>query len=115
MGLDQGFLTLLTSTVTVEQWQGEDQWGNTVYSADFPAKAFVGSVANSFGRDASQGREERIEAATELIMDAINIKVRDRITLPGGTVLYVTAVTTNLDETGAALYQSVTASNNERG
>lgn len=116
MGLDRSFLSLLTASVGLERFLGEDQWGNSSYAALVTAQTFIDPVTRTFGSQDGQDKQDAVTVdATRLTTDALGIKPRDRITLPGGMVVFVTDVATNRDEKGAELYQEVTAQSSQRG
>lgn len=116
MGLDRAFLSLLNARVTLTRHTGEDQFGNAAYGAPVTGvRAYVGDLGASFGTVIQDQQESTVVFSTDLITDALGIKVRDQITLPDGTITYVSAVTTAKDEVGADLYQTCTVTNTERG
>lgn len=115
MGLDVAFLALLNAEVTVAPFTGEDIFGNTAFGPARTEKAYVEPVASRLGSVRGAEQEGRVVKGSRLIMDFTGIKPGDKITLPGGTITYVTEVVTDKDEVGADLYQSVTVSGTERG
>lgn len=115
MGLDRDFLTMLNAWVVVAAKAGEDSWGNTSFDAPRPERAYIDPLASTFGATDGTTQESTVVTRTTLTMDAVGIRPGDRITLPSGTMTYVTSVDTAQDEVGADLYQTVTVQNTERG
>ena len=117
MGLDAGFLSLLTASVTVEQSTAEDAFGNATFGPARTAKAFIDPVVSTFGATTGTGTEQegRIVIKSTITMDFESIRPGDRITLPGGTITYAVEVQTDKNEQGADLYQTVTVQDTERG
>lgn len=115
MGLDQAFLSLLNAVVTVTPFTGEDGFGNTTFGPPRQEKAYIEPITASFGRAKGAKQETRTVNATRLIMDFTGVKPGDKITLPGGTITFVTEVVTDKNEVGADLYQTVSVSGTERG
>lgn len=93
-----------------------DAWGNEQYSAPVTIAAFVDDLTLSFGQEDGDNKQDAVEEGTgSLITDYMAIRPNDRITLPDGTVTYVTEAVTGHDEKGANYYQTITVSTAERG
>lgn len=116
MGLDADFLSMLETTVTLKRNTGHDQWGNETYDVDQSIQCYIMPSDESLGGGDNHEREdgERV-VRSDLIIDALDVKVKDKITLPGAIVTYVVGVQTYSDELGADLYQQITVSTSERG
>jgi hypothetical protein len=110
MGLDAGFLQMLTASVTHESVHVQpDLWGNDLYDAPVTRKCFIESVKGTFGQGRDGSEQESRESQTmSLICDAVGMKIGDRIT-HSGTPFWVRSVDTYKDETGLDLYQEVEA------
>lgn len=116
MGLDRAFLSLLNARPVLESYAGGDTWGNDTWAAGTPIAAFVEGIEVAKGTDDGQGKQEREAVGTvSMICDYYAIKPKDRVTLPSGRVVHVTAATTEHDEVGAPLYQTVQMSTEAKG
>jgi hypothetical protein len=117
MGLDAGFLSMLTMRMTWEARTGKDQWGNETYAPPVPNQpCFVTSQGWSAGAaDAHHKSEGDDVLRVELIADAIGVKINDRLTIPGGRIVYVTGVDTPQDEVGNDLMHTLTAETDQKG
>jgi hypothetical protein len=115
MGLDRSFLAMLNMPVVITPFLNEDAFGNTVYGAPFNTSVALDPKASAFGTENNERQEGTTVNSTSFISDALGIKLRDRVTLPDGTLVYVTAAETAYDEDGSDLYQTITAESTERG
>lgn len=117
MGLDAGFLSLLTMRMTREAFTGKDQWGNETYAAPvLNIRCFVTSQKVVFGEDDGQHKVEgETVVRVEVITDAIGVKIKDRLTMPNGKVVFVTGVDIPQDEKGADLLHTITAETAQKG
>lgn len=100
MGLDAGFLELLTHTVTLKRLTGEDSVGNNTYGADEVIPCFITELNVNFAPNDTQNRQ-RVGPATgsRIITDYESIMVGDRIVMPDGQVTTVIGAQTLRDET----------------
>jgi hypothetical protein len=117
MGLDAGFLAMLTMRMTWEPHTGRDTWGNETYGVPVPnTPCFVSSQAYDFGgQDNHHKAEGDSVLRVEVIADAIGVKIKDRLTLPGNRVVYVTGVDTPQDEQGNDLMHTIRAETAQKG
>lgn len=117
MGLDAGFVSLLSMRMTWEANDGQDQWGNESYATPVLAvPCFVTSQASDFGGDDGQNKSEGPTVTrVEVLTDAVGINVKDKLTLPNGKIVFVTNVDTPQDESGADLMHTITAETAQKG
>jgi hypothetical protein len=115
MGLDRDFLEMLTASVEWKPKAAKDKWGNETYGAPVPLKAFIESVTTQYGiGDQGGQRESETVNETQIIVDAVGVKVDDQITYDD-TAHTVTQVETPKDEFGDDLYQLLTVQNQKKG
>lgn len=117
MGLDAGFISLLTMRMSWEANTGRDQWGNETYAAAVPnTPCFVTSQTSDFGSHDGQNKSEGDTVTrVEVLTDALGVKIKDRLTLPNGKVVFVTNVDTPQDESGADLMHTINAETAQKG
>lgn len=117
MPLDAGSLSMLTMRMTWEAWDGKDQWGNESYAAPQPnTPCYVTSQTTVFGADDGQNKSEGDTVTRVAVLaDAIGVKIKDRLTLPGGKIVFVTEVETPQDEHGIDLLHNITAETAQKG
>lgn len=117
MGLDAGFLSLLTMRMTWEAHAGRDTWGNETYAPSVPnTPCFVTSQSWGFGAEDGHNKAEGDDVLrVEVLTDAIGVKIKDRLTLPGGRIVYVTSVDTPQDEQGNDLMHTIGAETAQKG
>jgi hypothetical protein len=113
MGLQASDLAMLTMTASWAALTGEDAWGNNTYASAVPLACFVLPGTTSLVSGASQNIERDRIYQTELICDAVGVAPGDRITLPSGTIAYVSEVSTTQDEDGSDLLHEVTVTSTE--
>lgn len=113
MGLDSGSLAMLSMTAQWAAHLGEDKWGNNTYAAPAALKCFVLPGTTSLASGSTQNTERVRTYQTSLICDAVGVKPGDRITLPSGTISFVSEVSTTQDVDGSSLLHEVTVTSTE--
>lgn len=102
---------LLPGVITLERYEGEDQWGNDTYhDPETGIPAFVESTTQSLGTTEAGTQHSRLVTTYSIITDAIGIKPGDLITLPGPVKIVVEQVAAPaLDIDGTPVMQTSTA------
>lgn len=115
MGLDAGFLQMLTAPVGLRRRTGKDQWGNEVHGAVEQQRGYIATSTTSYG-DGTQGGQTQKKAVVrrEVLMDALGITVEDILVIDG-VECGVEEVQTEKDEVGDDLYQTITVVNEKKG
>lgn len=115
MGLDADFLELLTVTVVLNRFTGEDSFGNQIYAVVENIQCVIDPSFQSYGQDSSQDQQYANPFyRSSIITDALGLKVRDKIAFQGITYYLITAETTT-DEFGVPLFQKSDLESVERG
>lgn len=114
MGLDASFLEMLVLQATWQPYTGNDTWGNDTWGASSTIKCWIDGVEQQRGdTPVQQEQVPTVDRAATLLTDALGVKVRDKITLPDGTVTHVVDAKTYYDEDATTLYQEVNVKTTE--
>ena len=109
MGLEAAFLSMASTTVTVEPLSTHNAWGAPVYStgtSTYPARVeygprlSVGKGGVLGGHEAAHARQEIATAIAYVLSTSATIGVQDRVTLPRDTAARLIRVDVVNDEHG---------------
>jgi hypothetical protein len=114
MGLDAGFLSMLTMSATWEAQGVADQWGNEEFNEPVTIKCFVTVQRKDWGTEAFQQKHHRQVTTMEIITDAVGITNGDKINIDSKT-LWVTNVDTPKDEFGTDLMHTISCTTEREG
>ena len=102
--LDLALASMLTETITLAPYQGEDAYGAPLYG---PAQAHAARLDWRVVQVLTPTGTERRHECLLFLAGTVAVDVRDRVTLADGSVPMIQRVMTMRDETGVVSHQEV--------